>query len=81
MIYTIIGCVIIIFLLFALYLILVEKKYNNFQKNMKIGDKCRFYIEDESYIGTISNIYKNDIIVEDSLGKLHTEKRYLIYPV
>lgn len=47
---------------------ITEVQYNKFQKEMKVGDLCKFFIDNEETIGIIKEI--NDDKVSISVGKL-----------
>jgi len=78
---AVIAVLILLFLfLVVMYVIYKERNYANFQRSMKQGDLCRFYLGEEKMEGEILDIYSNGLVYIDSAyGQFLTNKSE-VYP-
>jgi len=67
--------IVLAFFLIFLNVIYKERNYANFQRSMKQGDLCRFYLGEEKMEGEILDIYSNGLVYIDSAyGQFLTNK-------
>ena len=57
-----------------------EIRYKNFQQNMKVGDKCFFYIGEIRYFGIISEINDNVVVCKNAYNSFSVLKSN-VHPV
>lgn len=79
---TIVGTIILLAIGFFSWHTLSElKQYNNFQKDMKVGDNCTFYINDVRVCGKITAVFESTVVIEDYAdGDAHGVARADVYP-
>lgn len=76
----------ILLMLFVFWCIIRQYKYKNFQKTMKPGDACFFYLYDTDRInGKIENIHAYTVLISykaaDGVSNMIRVKKEDIYPV
>jgi hypothetical protein len=79
---TIVGSIMLLVLgLFSWHTYTELKQYNSFQKEMKVGDNCTFYINDVRVCGKITAVFERSVVIEDYVdGDAHGVARADVYP-
>jgi hypothetical protein len=72
--------IVVIFCLFVLFEAIRNLRYNRFQKNMRVTDKCLFKTDSCWEPGRITAIFDQTIIIEDENGEAHGLNRTEVRP-
>jgi len=72
--------IVLAFFLIFLNVIYKERNYANFQRSMKQGDLCRFYLGEEKMEGEILDIYPNGLVYIDSAYGQFLKNKSDVYP-
>jgi hypothetical protein len=83
---TILTIVAAFVMLFVFWCILREYRYKNFQKTMKAGDACYFYLwEGDRFDGKIENIYADTVLISycetDGVKNMIRVSKSDVYPI
>lgn len=74
---VLVACICLIFW----YILSRLSMYNRFQRDLKVGDRCIVYINDERTDAVITAIFESLVIVEDCLeNDSHSFPKWDIYP-
>jgi len=63
----------------TIYFILVNHHVNQFRKNIKKGDNCRFFIDNEKFTGRIISVHSHFVKISFA-GKTIRMEKNAIYP-
>jgi len=79
---SIIGCIVLLgFAIVLIYCTVSYFRYSKFQRKLKPGNKCRFYLGHQRYCGTVSAFVDHYVIVVDSNGYPTSLYRSEVYPL
>lgn len=79
---AIVGTITILgFLCTCVYCLVNHFRYRKFQQNLKQGNKCKFYHNQQLYYGTISSFIEDFVVVVDKDGYPFSIYRSEVYPM
>ncbi len=58
-----------------------QRNYERFQKNMKRGDFCYFYKDEDKMIGVVDDFVDDEIVVVGSELGMHLRVKSELYPI
>ena len=71
---------IIIVVLFLLYIITENRRFNHFQDVMRISHPCMIFIGEERYNGRIE-LMRNNFVTVQTIAGAHVRNKKEVYPV
>ncbi len=78
--HLLILCLLFVIIIYSLWETIRQFRYNRFQENMKVTDKCLFKTDSCWEPGKIIAIYNGTVIIEDEDGESHMINRDEIRP-